>query len=120
MGQPSSARRHLRSIGASLLLLAGLPGCAYFLPGGPTPAPSLSQEQLDARIGAELDAVIARSLPDVSYQSQNPAMTDPLGKLDPSLIMRKVETLDGAGSIVCRKQAQTVFGECVFPPPVAP
>jgi hypothetical protein len=120
VNQPHPALRHFRSFAAALLLLAGSTGCAFFLSDGPTPDPVLTQKQVDARIDATLDDAIARALPQVSYQSQNPAMTDPLGRTDPSLILRDVETLDGEGRIVCRKQGKNVFGVCAFPPPVSP
>ncbi|MBW2268352.1 MAG: hypothetical protein JRH16_07225 [Deltaproteobacteria bacterium] len=103
----------------SLVALACVTGCAWF-GGGPAPAPSLSQARVEPHIHAELDEVIAHSLPDVSYESQNPAMTEPLGRADPSLILRKVETLDGEGRIVCRKHGRNIFGECVFPPLTPP
>jgi hypothetical protein len=113
----------------ALIVLANASGCATFSGtwltdswfGAETaPDPTLSQPRVEERIEAELDDAIAGSLPDVSYESQNPAMTDPLGRADPSLILRKVETLDGEGRIVCRKQGHNVFGECVFPPLPAP
>ena len=119
----------------ALIVLASVIGCASFggawfggtwlggtwlggtwLGAGPAPTPTLSQPRVEARTQVELDDAIAASLPDVSYESQNPAMTDPLGRADPSLILRKVETLDGEGRIECRKQGSNVFGECVFPP----
>ena len=118
------------SLPCALILVASVSGCAEL--GGiglrdtwlvgrwfseePAPEPTLEQPRVEARIHSQLDDVIARSLPDVSYESQNPAMTEPLGRADPSLILRNVETLDGEGRIVCRKQGYNVFGKCIFPP----
>jgi hypothetical protein len=96
-------------------LLASTAGCAWF-GVGPPPVPTLEPPHVDARIDAALGDAIADSLPEVSYESQNPAMTDPLGRADPSLVLREVETLDGEGRIVCRKQGHNVFGRCIFPP----
>ena len=130
MGRDFSAIRLRLTLPCALIVLASVSGCASLSGtwfrgtwlGGTwfgaetAPNPTLAQPRVDERIQAELDDAIAGSLPDISYESQNPAMTDPLGRADPSLILRKVETLDGEGRIVCRKQGSNVFGECVFPP----
>ena len=97
-----------------LLVLSCVTGCAW-LDSRPALNLTLSQPRLEERLHAELDAVIADSLPDVSYESENPAMSEPLGRADPSLFLRKVETLDGKGRIVCQKKGRNIFGECVFP-----
>ena len=120
MRRGHAANRLWLSVPCGLAVLAGMTGCAWFGAGAAAPNPTLSQPRVEARIDTELDDAIAHSLPEVSYESQNPAMTDPLGRSDPSLILRKVETLDGEGRIVCQKHGRNVFGECVFPPPAAP
>ena len=78
---------------------------AFRLPGGRLPVDHAH---------ALLEA-IAGALPEVSYESEDPAITEPLSRRDPSLILRDVETLDGEGRIVCRKQGRNVFGQCAFP-----
>jgi hypothetical protein len=119
MRRQPSAHRHRRSARCALVLLASTPGCVWFSVG-PPPEPTLEQPHVDARIDAALGDAIEESLPAVSYESQNPAMTDPLGRADPSLILREVETIHGEGRIVCRKQGRNVFGRCVFPPVPSP
>ena len=119
MGREPLAFRHRLTLAGTLLSLVGLPGCAYFA-STPPPDPSLSHALSDERIRIELEAAIANSMPVVSYQSDDPAIVDPLSKADPSLLLRYVETLDGEGRIVCRKRGETAFGTCVFPSSVSP
>lgn len=119
MRRETRANRLRIRLGCASLALAIAPGCALFSSGAPE-EPMLSQAELDARIAADIDAAIARAMPEVSYESQNPAMTDPLGRTDPSIILRSVETLGGKARIKCRKVGENIFGQCVFPPPEAP
>lgn len=105
------------------LALVAATGCAWWSPASLPPQPqSVAPPRVSAGIDADLDAAIAQAMPEVSYQSQNPAMTDPLGRDDPTVILPGIETLDGEGKIICRQNARHVFGRCVFPspPPVAP
>lgn len=111
----TTAHTSQRIAGRALVLAAATVGCAW-LGGAPAPEPMLPEPGISEQSDAELDAAIEDSLPEVSYESQNPAMTEPLGRSDPSLILRNVETLDGEGRIVCRKQGRNAFGVCAFPP----
>jgi hypothetical protein len=119
MPRDARATRLRRNAPCALVALVGLTGCVW-LGVAPPPEPTLSQPRVEARIDSDLDAAIAEALPDVSYESENPAMTEPLGRADPSLILREVETLDGEARIVCQKRGRNVFGQCVFPPLAAP
>jgi hypothetical protein len=110
----ASKSRRLRTLGC--LALGAACGCAWWNPA-PLPQPTVVPPRVTAGLDVELDAAIAHAMPEVSYQSQNPAMTDPLGREDPTVILPDIETLDGEGKIVCRKHARHVFGRCLFPPP---
>lgn len=110
------AVQHVRMRRLACLALAGaVSGCAWWGPVEP-PAP-LEPLQVEYRVDAELDHAIAQAIPDVSYESQNPAMTEPLGPNDLTVILPRLETLDGDGRIVCRRTEQHVFGRCAFPQP---
>lgn len=78
--------------------------------------PAGLSEQLDG----DLDSAIDQAMPSVSYRSKNPAMNDPLGREDPTVILPRIETLDGDRKIVCLKTERHVFGRCAFPAPAAP
>lgn len=108
-----AARRRACAVVAAVVAVA----CTH--PQRPMPEPTLEDDTaagLDARIGGAIEA----SLPEVSYETDNPALRDPLGRTDPSVIERNVESLDGTQRIVCFKREQRAFGDCAFPEPQAP
>ena len=103
-------------LGPALMAAALALACVHA--PAPVPEPSLHsapEAALDARIGGAIEA----SLPEVSYETDDPALVDPLGRSDPSPIERKVESLDGKTRIICLKREQSAFGDCAFPDPQA-
>jgi hypothetical protein len=111
---------------AALALVLALPlGCAVLAspapaPGEAPPAPRLPGPPPTPAVDAALQRDIDRSLPEVSYHTENPALRNPLGTDDPSVLLRRLESLAGDEPIVCEKRSGAVFGHCTFPPPKTP
>ncbi len=103
---------------ALAVLGSALQGCAIWAPVAvePPAAPSSLESGLDAGV----EDAIAQAMPDVSYESENPAMSDPLGREDVTVILPPIETQEGEARIVCRKTNRHVFGRCAFPVTPAP
>ena len=113
--------RHVAALALACLAVGGANGCAAWpwaeAPDATPLQPRLPDPPIEPEFEASLEDAIARALPDVSYESHNPAMTDPLGRQDPTQVPPRIETLGGDGRIRCRWDAQWVYGLCEFPPP---
>lgn len=105
---------------ASALALAGCVTTSEVpeIPPLPDRAPDGFQESLEAQI--------AETLPRVSYAPDSPDYLGPLVQasraegetLDREMIqgwIRRLESLDGEGTVVCRGTTDDVFGDCSFP-----
>lgn len=82
-------------------------------------------QQVPQDLGRGVEEQIEDSLPTVSYAVEAPdtgaaAALDATRSLDPDAVrdlIRRLDSLDGGGVIVCVPTGGTAFGECVFPLP---